>query len=107
MTIIKDLASLEQESIARGIPILGREKGTWLWKKIKEVKPKPVLELGTANGYSGIILGSSGVDLTTIEINEKIAEEAMRNFLEHNVNAQVLLGDAIAITNELAQNKKE
>src|SRR3989344_3029259 len=74
--IIDELQELEQESILRGIPIVGREKGFWLLQKIQEIKPQKILELGTANGYSGIILGSQKGELTTIEINEKIAAEA-------------------------------
>jgi len=93
--MIEKLQSLEKESISRGIPIIGPEKGAWLLKKVKELKPKKVLELGTANGYSGIILGSEGAELTTIELNPEIAEEAKENFKKHNIKAKVIVGDAV------------
>lgn len=105
--IIQKLKNLENESIQRGIPILGRVKGAWLLQKIQEIKPREILELGTANGYSGIVLGSTGGTLTTIEINEKMAEEAARNFTLFNVKATIVLGDATAIIRELTKSKKE
>ena len=66
--ILEKLKSLETESIGRGIPIIGSGKGRFLYEKVLEAKPKKVLELGTANGYSGIILGYLGAKLTTIDV---------------------------------------
>lgn len=99
--IIQKLKQLEKESIERGIPILGSEKGKWLLEKVKELKPKNILELGTANGYSGIILSSAGAKLTTIELNRKIVEEAKRNFAKFEVNAKIIIGDAAEIIDKL------
>ena len=94
MVILK-LKELEKESISRSIPIIGSEKGTWLHNKVLELKPKKVLELGTANGYSGIILGSEGAELTTVEIDPKIAEEAKSNFKKFNINSKIIVGDGV------------
>ncbi len=93
--ILEQLKELEKESLQRGIPILGREKGTWLLQKILETKPIKILELGTANGYSGCILGSQGAKLTTIDINKALSEEAKNNFKTFKINATILLGDAL------------
>ena len=101
------LQPLEQESLARGIPIIGSKKGAWLLQKIKETKPKIILELGTANGYSGCILGSEGAELTTIEVNAIIAEEARQNFRKYRINAKVLVSDAVEIVKRLAKEKQE
>ncbi len=102
--IIEKLKKLERESIKRGIPIIGSEKGKWLLKIIKEEKPKEILELGTANGYSGIILGSEGAELLTVELAEKSAEEAKENFEKFKINAKIILGDAVEVVKKL--NKK-
>lgn len=96
------LKQLEQESIARGIPIIGSEKGAWLLQKIKELQPKKILELGTANGYSGSILTSEGAALLTIEKNAVIAKEAVENFKKDNVQATVIVGDAVCEVKKLA-----
>jgi len=93
--ITETLHELEKDSISRGIPIIGPEKGTWLYQMVKEIKPKRVLELGTANGYSGIILGSEGAELTTLELDPKMAKEAQINFTKHKIKAKVIVGDAV------------
>ena len=105
--ILEKLTPMEKESITRGIPILGSKKGAWLLQKIQETKPQHILELGTANGYSGCILGSEGAELTTIEVNSIIAEEARQNFKKYGINAHVLVGDAVEIIKRLARDKSE
>jgi predicted O-methyltransferase YrrM len=102
--ILSQLKELEKESINRGIPIIGHEKGAWLLEKIKELKPKKILELGTANGYSGIILGSCGAKLTTIEIFEDIAKEAESNFKKFDIDFKIILGDGVIETKKLVGN---
>ena len=103
MVILK-LKKLEKESIRRGIPIIGSERGEFLLKIIREEKPKEILELGTANGYSGCILGSEGGKLLTIELAEKSAEEAEENFKKFKINAEIILEDAVEVVKKL--NKK-
>ncbi len=103
---LENLENLEKESIKRGIPIIGRDKGKWLHEKVRETKPKKILELGTAIGYSGCILGSFGAELTTIEIDSKAAEEAKSNFKKFNINAKVIVGDGIREVQNLVKDKK-
>ncbi|MEK6863223.1 MAG: class I SAM-dependent methyltransferase [Nanoarchaeota archaeon] len=105
--VISKLQVLERESIARGIPIIGSKKGSWLLQKVRETKPARILELGAANGYSGCILGSEGAELTTIEVNAIIADEARDNFQKHGINAKVLVGDVVEIVKRLATEKQE
>ena len=93
--IINKLLGLEKESIRRAIPIIGREKGEWLLKIIKKHKPKRILELGTATGYSGIILTSRGAELTTIDMSPKAVEEAKINFKKFNIKVNIILGNAV------------
>ena len=100
---ISDLKKLEIESLKRGIPIIGSVKGKWLLEKIKELKPKRILELGTANGYSGIILGSENGELITMEINPEITKEAEKNFKEFKIKAKIIIKDA----NEEIKNIKD
>ncbi len=106
MDIIKKLKNLEIESHERGIPILGSLKGKWLLRKIRELKPEKILELGTANGYSGIILGSEKGKLTTVEINPSLAKEAKKNFEEFKIKAEVIIGDGVELVKKISLNKK-
>jgi len=87
------------------IPIIGRDKAEWLHNKILELEPKKILELGTANGYSGCVLGSEGAELTTIEIDPIIAEEAKLNFEEFEINANIIVGDGVEEVNKLTENE--
>lgn len=103
--ILEELQELEEQSIKRGIPIIGSTKGAWLLQKIKEVQPQRVLELGTANGYSGIILGSEGAELITIEIDKRIAVEAKKNFVAFNINARIVIGDAVQVAEKMARDE--
>ena len=105
--IIEQLKKLEQESKERQIPIIGSEKGTWLLETIKKHKPQKILELGTANGYSGIILASEGAKLTTIEINPQAAEEAMINFTEFNITPKIIVGNGVKIVQDLVSQDME
>ena len=102
--VIRELKNLEIESIMRKIPVIGSEKGEWLLDIIKKERPKEILELGTANGYSGCILGSEGGKLLTVELAEKSAEEAKENFKKFKINAEIILGDAVEVVKKL--NKK-
>ena len=104
--ILDKLSELEQNCLARAIPIISKEKAKLLLKKIQQLKPKRILELGTAIGYSGIILGSEGAELTTIELNPRAAEEAVINFAKFNINAQIIIGDGVEIVKDLVKNKQ-
>jgi predicted O-methyltransferase YrrM len=104
--ILEKLRFLEKESIEKRIPIIGSLKGKWLLDKVKELKPKNVLELGTANGYSGIILGSEGAEIVTIEIDSKIAEEAKENFSKFGINAEIIIGDAKKLLEKVSSKEK-
>lgn len=103
--IIVRLADLEHESLERGIPILGSEKGAWLAKFIKKIKPKKILELGTANGYSGVILGSEGAEVTTIDIDQEIVEEAKCTFEIFRTKAKVMVGEGVQLVKTMAADK--
>ena len=104
--IISLLQDLEQQSLTRGIPIIGREKGAWLYEKVKEVQPERILELGTANGYSGSILGSDGAELLTIEIDPGIAREAQDHFDTLSINARIIIGDGVSEVQKLVKEKQ-
>ena len=102
----ENLKELEIQSLERGIPILGHKKGKWLYDKITEFNPQKVLELGTANGYSGSILGSCGAQLLTIELDPRIAQEAVQTFSKNSVQARVIVGDGVAEVEKLARDTK-
>ncbi len=92
------------------IPVLLDDTAKLLFSKINNQKPKNVLEIGTAIGYSGtLILNASNCKLTTIEKDEasfNLAEHHFEKFgLTNRVNQ--ILGDALEELNNLVKlNKK-
>ena len=58
---------------------------------------KNILEIGTSNGYSALWMyyGSSGVNITTIEVNFERYEEAKWNFKEAGANIRQINGEAL------------
>ena len=66
------LSELKEYARDNFIPIIRDESAKFLFDFVKENKPKAVLEIGTAIGYSGSLILSAGVDaLTTIEIRRE------------------------------------
>lgn len=96
------LQNIEQESLRRGVYPVGKEKGAWLHQKIKQLKPRKVLELGTGLGYSGIILGSEGAEVVTIDHHQDLALAAENNFDFFKTTARVIVGDAVTEVRKLA-----
>ena len=79
------------------IPILLPESAAFLRQLVMLIKPEKTLDIGTAIGFSGqLILTSGGQKLYTVEINEELAETARKNFAEAGLEkrATVFTGDA-------------
>jgi len=54
-----------------------------------------VLEVGTGSGFVTMMLASLGAQVTSVEINEELAQTAAKRLAEHGVgNAEVKVGDA-------------
>lgn len=74
---------LEMEEYAKehNVPIIEKESIAFLMKFIKQHDIKNVLEIGSAIGYSGILMASSSRDVkvTTIERDETNYMEALKN----------------------------
>ena len=69
-----------------------------LFATVKEKQPRRILEIGTAIGYSGIVMLSASelATLNTIELDERTAELARANFKEFGFDKRVniFVGDA-------------
>ncbi len=96
------LLALEQEAKEAYIPIVKPEVGQFLSVMVKAAKPKRILEIGTAIGYSTIWMARAADDdteIVTIEIKEEMYQQAARNFKKIAVDQQInqKLGDALEI----------
>lgn len=101
------LKRLNADARKRYIPIIADDGARFLFSTVSEKKPLRILEVGTAIGYSGILMltASSDAHLVTVEIDRERAEEAMENFHEAMVSSRVRLicDDANVVINCLTQ----
>ena len=93
------LSRIEKRAGEERIPIIRKETGALLRTLIAAVKPQKILEVGTAVGYSALLMAEvmpAGGQITTIEKYEKRIPQARKNFSEAGREAQIHLieGDA-------------
>ena len=96
------LDEIEQEALADMVPIIRKETKSFL-KVILEIKrPAKILEIGTAVGFSAILMGKYSPEechITTIENYEKRIPIARANFARAGMEQKITLleGDALEI----------
>ena len=100
------LDELEKEAIAGDIPIIRKPLQSFFRFLLRYVKPKSILEVGTAIGFSAILMSEyapADCKITTIEKYEKRIPVAKENFRRFGKEAQITLleGDAAEILKEL------
>ncbi len=96
--IIKDM---ERYAEANNVPIIEKDSIEFIRKYIKLNKVKSILELGTAIGYSAILMAEcdKSVEVTTIERDEKRYREAVKNVNECGLDNQIniVFNDALEV----------
>lgn len=102
----KDLLELEKFAIENRVPIIQKETAKFLEFMISMKEPNNILELGTAIGYSSILMSktlNNKCKITTIERDEKminLAKENIKSFgLEGNI--EIKEGECLEILEEL------
>ena len=107
----KDSLILEMEDFAHenNVPIVTKEVAEYLKFIVKTHKVKNILEVGTAIGYSGIlmakeIIGQDG-KLYTIEIDEERYNQAQENIKKSGLsNIVSIKGDAVEEIKKIEEN---
>ena len=84
---------IKENANRRGVPIIREESHNKLIEIVKKVNPKSILEIGTAVGYSGIIMleACPNAKLTTIELQEDKVKEAKSNFKDAGLENRVTI----------------
>jgi predicted O-methyltransferase YrrM len=100
------LKELEDYAKDNSVPIIQKEVGKFLELMINIKKPVKILELGTAIGYSAILMHISGNcsnNITTIERNNDMVNLARQNINKYGYSdkIEVLEGDCIEILEKL------
>lgn len=107
----KDSLILEMEDFAHenNVPIVTKEVVEYLKFIVKTHKVKNILEVGTAIGYSGILMAKEivGQDgkLYTIEIDEERYNQAQENIKKSGLNNIISIkGDAVEEIKKIEEN---
>ena len=107
----KDSLILEMEDFAHenNVPIVTKEVAEYLKFIVKTHKVKNILEVGTAIGYSGILMAKEIVGqegkLYTIEIDEERYNQAQENIKKSGLNNIISIkGDAVEEIKKIEEN---
>ena len=95
---------LHSFGVAFGVPVLRDASHKKLEELVRKYKPKEILEIGTAIGYSGItMLENCDGNLTTIELMEGSYKRAQENFKQAGFADRVtgILGDCNLVLTEM------
>ena len=98
--------TIEKEAIADEVPIIRKEMGNLLKVLLQLVQPERILEVGTAVGYSSILMSENMPEkctITTIENYDKRIPIARNNFKRAGKEDCIRLieGDAMEVLKEL------
>ena len=101
------LNEIEKYAAENQVPVIRRSMQSLLKFLLALAKPKNILEVGTAIGFSALLMseyGSEDCHITTIEKYEKIIPIAKENFRKANREDRITLleGDAMDIMKELS-----
>ena len=104
------LEEIEREAVKAYVPIIRREMQSFLKFLLASVKPYRILEVGTAIGFSALLMreyAPEGCQITTIENYEKRIPIARENFIRAGKEKQItlLFGDALKILQGLEETE--
>lgn len=92
-----------------GVPIVSQDVARFIELLLKIIKPKNILEIGSAIGYSSLIMSkASDADILTIEKDEetfKILKENLKKYDEDN-NIKAINDDAISALKSMDKEEK-
>ena len=96
------LDEIEQEALADMVPIIRKETKSFLKVMLEIKRPVKILEIGTAVGFSAILMGKYSPEechITTLENYEKRIPIARANFARAGMEQKITLleGDALEI----------
>lgn len=100
------LDTIEKEALDSYVPIIRKEMQSFLKLLLAMQKPKRILEVGTAVGFSAILMAEYNpfpCEITTIENYEKRIPIARENFMRAGKEHQITLieGDATEVLKTL------
>lgn len=102
--IDEDFLDLKNYGNSNNIPIMKLETKEFLKQLVIIQKPKKILEIGTAIGYSSLLFSKySNASITTIEKSKKMYEIAKSNFKKYKKDINIINMDAKEALNNINQ----
>lgn len=106
--VSKVMKELEFEAETYNIPIIRKSERQLLFKTVYENKPKRILEIGTAIGFSALLMAMANDDaiIDTVEKDTKRFERAKKAIEDANMTERIncISGDADKVISELSAN---
>ena len=104
----KFLDDLEREAMRDQVPIIRQDMQSFLKVLLALHKPARILEVGTAVGFSALLMAANtpcDCRITTIEKYEKRIPQARKNFASSGMGDRITLleGDALAVMKSLTE----
>lgn len=101
--ILKELENFAEENT---VPIVQKETARLIEFMVNVKKPKKILELGTAIGYSSILMtlaSENNVRITTIERDENMVDIATKNIEKAGLSSNITIvkGDCLEVLEAL------
>ena len=105
---IRNLREIEIFARENGVPIVQKETGKFLEFMVSMKRPLRILELGTAIGFSSILMyeaAGTNPEIVTIERDEKMIAMAKENLKRFNLQEKIKIeeGDCLEILEKLQE----
>lgn len=90
---MKSFEQIEKEALARNIPVMQKEGIDFLIEQLNNIQAKSLLEIGSAIGYSAMMMVShvEGLKVETIELNDDRYNEAVNNIKERQLESVITI----------------
>ena len=97
---MRTFEEIERNALSRNIPVMQKEGIDFLISKLHEVNALSLLEIGSAIGYSSMMMVShvDGLKIDTIELNEERYNEACFNIKERQLEDRISIFHDDALT---------
>ncbi|WNZ88849.1 O-methyltransferase [Streptococcus iniae] len=101
------LADIEAFARQENIPIIQHEVVSYFRVLLQSLRPKRILEIGTAIGFSALLMAENApeAEIVTIDRNPEMIAFAKENFAKYDKKKQITLleGDAADVLSQLDQ----
>lgn len=106
-TIMSNIESIKAYALENQVPIIKDAGLAFLLEQIKQFNVSSILEIGTAIGYSAIMMAQMGSNVVTIERDPKMYEEAQKNINSLNLTdkIKVIYADALMAFDQVKDNQ--